>query len=138
VAKLSPDDLAETVEAAREYLQGGYSRADADLMARNFAEVVVQVVAACVVGLPCDRHGGAVHGQEAEELRAGIEQILLNTADVRLEDEESVLAGIRKALIFLLDRVDARDSLSFREATEPEAYDATSEAQRGDRAARGH
>jgi hypothetical protein len=117
-AKLSPNDLAETVEAAREYLQDVPACRAVDCPAPEFARALGQVAATCVVGLPCDRHAGEVHGQEAEELRAGIEQILRNTAEVLPEDEDSVLASVRKSLIFLLDRVDARDSLAFREAVD--------------------
>jgi hypothetical protein len=117
-AKLSPEDIAETAEVAREYLQGGYGRADAEQLAGDFAKVIVQVASSCVVGLPCDQHAGEVHGQEAVELRAGIEQILRNTEDVRVEDEPAVLASVRKSLVFLLDRVDARDSLAFRGAVD--------------------
>lgn len=95
-------------------------------MARNFAEAIVQASTTCVVGLPCERHGGVVHGQEAEELRAGIEQILGNTSHVIPEDEEVVAASMRKALVFLLDRIDARDSLAFREATDPSTEETSS------------
>ena len=115
--KISPDDFEDTVDVARDYLQG--SRADAELIAVDFAESIVKLADCCVVGLPCERHGGEVHGQEAEELRAGVEQILRNTADVRDDEASFVLTELRKALIFLLDRVDARDSLAFREATDP-------------------
>jgi hypothetical protein len=117
-AKLSPDDLAETIEtieAAREYLQEDPVCRPIDCPARDFAKALGQIAAACVVGLPCDRHAGEVHGQEAEELRAGIEQILRNTDDVRPEDAASVLASVRKSLIFLLERVGERDSRAFRE-----------------------
>jgi hypothetical protein len=65
------------------------------------------------------RHGGAVHGQEAEELRAGVEQILKSTTTVNDGDAVLVLREVRRALIFLLDTIDARDSLAFREATDP-------------------
>jgi hypothetical protein len=58
---------------------------------------------------PCATHGGAVHGGEAEELRAGIEGLL------RSEDHAGTL---RLELQKLLDRVDARDSLAYREATD--------------------
>ena len=115
--KLSPDEFAETVDVARDYLQG--SCADADALAREFAEAIVKMADFCVVGVRCDRHGGAVHGQEAEELRAGVEQILRNTSDVADDAVPDVLRSLRKSLIFLLDHIDARDSLSFREATDP-------------------
>ena len=122
--KLSPSDFEEieqTVDVARDYLQdsrlvsvaGGTPRADHAAFARNFAEVIVKIAGCCVVGLSCEKHGGAVHGQEAEELRAGVEQILSNTADARDDEAAFVLAEQRKSLIFLLDRIDARDSLVF-------------------------
>jgi hypothetical protein len=115
--KISSEELEDMAEVARAYCQGGTG--DPELLARDFAETIVQVADACMIGLPCERHGGAVHGREAEELRAGVEQILFNTTDVLPADEESVLASLRKALIFLLDRIDARDSLAFREVTDP-------------------
>ena len=115
--KLTPDEFEDTLDVARDYLQD--SRADAELIARDFAEVIVKLAGHCVVGLPCERHSGAIHGQEAEELRAGVEQILKNTDDVRDDEAAFVLAEQRKALIFLLDHIDARDSLAFREATDP-------------------
>ena len=73
----------------------------------------------CVIGTPCDRHEGVVHGQEAEELRRGIEQILGNIGEVGQREAGLVLANVRKSLNFLLDHIDARDSLAFREATDP-------------------
>ncbi len=113
--------VEETLDVAREYLRGDLG--DDETRARDFAVALVQLAAACVVGLPCGRHGGAVHGQEAEELRAGVEQILRDTADARDDEASFVLAELRRSLVFLLDRVDARDSLSFREATDDEATD---------------
>lgn len=59
----------------------------------------------CAIGCPCERHAHQVHGAEAEELRAGIERI------VDIDDVDDW----RHALRELLDRVDARDSLSYRE-----------------------
>ena len=111
--ELSPDDLEDTVGLARDYLHG--SRSDPQVLSRDFAEAIVQLAASCVVGVPCVKHGSAIHGQEAEELRAGVEQILKNTSDVEDEAASDVLRSIRKSLIFLLDRIDARDSLAFRE-----------------------
>lgn len=70
----------------------------------------------CVIGRPCAKHGDVVHGREAEELRAGVEQILGNTADVREDAAIHVLREMRRALLFLLDHTDARDSLAFQEA----------------------
>jgi len=58
----------------------------------------------------CEKHG-FVHGKEAEELRAGIEIIQQEEywdVDVQATD---VFDALRK----LLDRVDARDSLAWRE-----------------------
>jgi hypothetical protein len=62
---------------------------------------------ACVIGKRCEEHSGSVHGQEAEELRAGLE-LLIRDGDVT---ESSVQR--------LLDHVDARDSLSFLEKRRP-------------------
>ena len=119
--KLSADDFEGTLDIARDYLQG--SHADLEGLSRDFAEAfaeaIVKLAASCVVGVWCERHGGAVHCQEAEELRAGVEQILRNTADVDDDAAPDVLRSLRKSLIFLLDHIDARDSLSFREATDP-------------------
>ena len=117
--KISPDELGETVNVARGFLADRASPTYGDQgLAGSFAEALVQIANACVVGIPCEKHGGAVHGQEAEELRAGIEQILRNTSDVDDDEAPDVLRSQRKSLIFLLDRVDARDSLAFREATD--------------------
>jgi hypothetical protein len=128
--KLSPDEFEDTVDVAREYLQGSSANVvhghwDAELLAKDFAEVLVKLADVCVVGVPCERHGGAVHGQEAEELRAGVEQILKNTSDVDEDESPDVLRSLRKALIFLLDRIDARDSLAFREVTDSSGVDGT-------------
>lgn len=116
--KLSPDEFEKTVDVARDYLQG--SRADLEVLsgdfATYFATTIVKLADSCVVGVRCARHYGAVHGQEAEELRAGVEQILRNTADVEDDAALDVLRSLRKSLVFLLDHIDARDSLTFREA----------------------
>ena len=124
--KLAPDEFEATLHVAREYLQDGYSADDVAQICRDFAGMIVKIANTCVVGAVCERHGGAPHGQEAEELRAGVEQILENTADVRPEDEKEVFAAMRKSLIFLLDRIDARDSLAFCEATDPNNKDSSS------------
>lgn len=58
--------------------------------------------------LGCAVHVGAVHGGEAEELRAGIEQLIA-------DDEELIWRAVRRELQDLLDRVDARDSLAHLE-----------------------
>jgi hypothetical protein len=118
--KLSSDEFEETVGVARNYLQASaLEPLPVARLARNFAEAIVKLADCCVIGMPCEKHGGAVHGQEAEELRAGVEQILKNTSGVRDDEAAFVLAEQRKALIFLLDRIDARDSFAFLEATDP-------------------
>lgn len=107
---LSAAEIEDWVNVARGFLADRGSPTYADKgIAGDFAEALVQIADTCVVGLPCERHGGEVHGREAEELRAGVEEILRNSANV---------AELRKSLFFLLDRIDARDSLSFREATD--------------------
>jgi len=72
----------------------------------------------------CARHAGQAHGKEAEELRAGIEQILRNTSDVKSALSSDalgmVLVGMRRSLQFLLDNIDARDSLAYLEARDAE------------------
>jgi len=119
--KLSPDKLEETVNVARGALldRDHPTYHQKGSLAYDFAIALVQIADACVVGLPCEKHGGAVHGQEAEELRAGVEQILKNTSSVRDDEAAFVLAEQRKALIFLLDHINARDSFAFLEATGP-------------------
>jgi hypothetical protein len=113
------DDLLEVIEGARMLLAGAQSSADATLV---FARALVQIGDACVIGLPCKRHGGVVHGREAEELREGIEKILeeygATPADVPYEHED--YEDLRRALRRLLDDVDARDSLVLLEAAEAE------------------
>ena len=123
--KLSSDEFEETVGVARDYLQASASEPlPIARLARRFSETLVKQADCCVFGVRCDRHYGAVHGQEAEELRAGVEQILRNTSDVDDAAAPDVLRALRKALIFLLDRIDARDSLAFREATDKVEADA--------------
>ena len=118
--KLSADEFAETVDVARGYLQ----KRCADPEGRPFATTIVKLADCCVIGMRCAQHHDAVHGQEAEDLRAGIEQILRNTSDVEDAAAPDVLRSFRKSLIFLLDRIDARDSLAFREATDNVEADA--------------
>jgi hypothetical protein len=86
-------------------------------LARDFAEVIVQGADTCMVGRTCAKHGGAVHGREAEELRAGVERLLDDTADSEGEPQLA-LEELHKSLFFLLDHVDARDGLAFLEATD--------------------
>ena len=65
-------------------------------------------------GSPCDKHAGQIHGQEAEELRRGIERILET-----FYDDEAAEVDIDTLLRRLLDETDASDSLAFLE-TKPE------------------
>lgn len=117
--KLSPDEIEETVSIARGFLADRASPTYGEKgLVGDFAGALVQIADTCVVGLPCERHGCAVHGQEAEELRAGVEQILRNTADAHDDQAAFVLAELRRSLLFLLDHIDARDSLAFREVTD--------------------
>lgn len=114
-------EVLETVEVAREYLDGGYRAADDTSLALTFATVIMQLTTACTIGMPCEKHSGAVHGQEAEELRAGVERILTDVAVVEDADAPAMLADVKMTLESLLDDVDARDSLVYcvkREARE--------------------
>lgn len=124
---LSADEVVETIDMARGYLADRASPTYADKgVAGDFAAALVQIADRCVVGLACEKHYGAIHGREAEELRAGVEQILRDTSGVsNLYDDEAlhVLRETRRKLVALLDRVDARDSLAFREATDPPDID---------------
>lgn len=76
-----------------------------------FARALVQLADACVIGVPCEKHHGAVHGREAEELRKGIEKVLAQTV------VDGTCPDVLDELQRLLDDVDARDSLAFLEAT---------------------
>lgn len=66
---------------------------------------------------PCHEHGFQ-HGAEAEELRAGIEEVVkyMGRDDIDTDD----LLGVKGRLQRLLDRVDARDSLAYLEAKDQE------------------
>ena len=114
--KLSFDQIEEIVDRARAYTKRSPHGDVTFGQVIEYAQALVQIANACVVGLPCERHAGVVHGKEAEELRSGIEQILCNTADVDDEDASHVLREMRKSLTFLIDHIDARDSLAFAEA----------------------
>lgn len=60
----------------------------------------------------CAVHG-FIHGAEAEELREGIQKIIVHYEDAAYEnDSDLMLDDLRK----LLERVDARDSVAFLEA----------------------
>lgn len=58
-------------------------------------------------GEGCTLHKHAPHGKEAEELRKGVEKLLAKEP-----------TNLRTALFLLLDRVDARDSLTHLRANE--------------------
>jgi hypothetical protein len=59
----------------------------------------------------CSEHG-FVHGMEAEELRAGIESLLETCPSADGAED-----GLRAGLVRLLDKVDARDSLAWLDAS---------------------
>ena len=61
----------------------------------------------------CFEHG-YYHGQEAEELRKGIEKVLTDWC----YEENDPSGWITDKLTLLLDEVDARDSLAFIEGKE--------------------
>jgi len=82
------------------------------------AEVRRSAAGQCVVGVPCDRHGRAIHGREAEELRSGIEQILRQYE--QHADSDFEYNSLRRSLRALLDEVDARDSLAYLEKKDGE------------------
>jgi hypothetical protein len=58
----------------------------------------------------CPVHAYQRHGKEAQELRAGIEELLSGT---------KLFYSWKDALRALLDRVDARDSLAYLERAVP-------------------
>jgi len=77
--------------------------------------VVVRLLRKCPIRGECPRHG-FVHGREAEELRAGIEEILRGW---RASDNDRSLDELLSHLQGLLDDTDARDSLAFIEQNDP-------------------
>jgi hypothetical protein len=107
------EEIEEVVDNARAFLRASTGPSEA----LAFAAAVIDLSDRCVIGVPCKRHSHVVHGNEAEELRKGVELALMNTADVVDDDAPDVLRSLRKSLIFLLDRIDARDSVAFLEAT---------------------
>lgn len=104
-------ELEMVIESARDFVtnEGLDSLSSESFEGRRIAEALVQLAGTCVIGVACERHGGAVHGREAEELRAGVERITRQDFDA--ED-------LRDDLRRMLDDVDARDSLAFLEATD--------------------
>lgn len=59
----------------------------------------------------CPVHDGAIHGGEAEELRAGIEALIADPPGGDLESNREWMLPLQR----LLDRVNARDSLGYLE-----------------------
>lgn len=60
-------------------------------------------------GEPCPAHSDVVHGAEAEELRSGVQTLISR--------KHYAVSHLENALEDLLDRIDARDSLAFLEAS---------------------
>ena len=116
------DDLEEAIDKARSYVKSKILRGDPNVLACEFARALAQIADRCVIGRSCEKHSGVIHGHEAEGLRAGVEQIIDNTAAVRDYEASFVLRETRRSLIFLLDQIDAGDSLAFREATDPPTH----------------
>lgn len=102
-----PDDDRRVLirETCQEHVvvRGALEKAECALAA---AEVRVAELEA---DTRCSFHAGQSHGEEAEELRAGIESTIANVG---------TRAGMVTELRDLLDRVDARDSLMHLEATD--------------------
>jgi hypothetical protein len=65
-------------------------------------------------GKPCQRHDHIVHGQEAEALRRGIDQVIGRLHEAANEDVSYYDAATD--LQNLLDKADAIDSLAYLEA----------------------
>lgn len=59
----------------------------------------------------CPEHG-YIHGQEAEELRQGVEKIIASLQPEMGDDDSGIADDLRK----LMDEVDARDSLAHLDA----------------------
>lgn len=72
-----------------------------------------RAAAECVLGRYCARHG-FIHGYEAEELRSGVEKLISGCTSSGYDGVPS------DSLRALLDRVDARDSLAYQEASASE------------------
>lgn len=109
----------EAIDLARDLRQSKIFAGDAETVALDLAEALVEVAEACVFGLPCTRHNGVVHGAEAEELRRGIEKILRDFDTSELRDPPRVESAMLRELEQLLVEVDARDSLAFVERNSP-------------------
>lgn len=108
-------EVKAVIDHARSWLSdpGAPANEPGEETATRFARALVQLADACVVGVPCEKHGDAVHGREAEELRKGVENILADPPGGDIESNQEW----RASLLRLLDEVDARDSLVFLEAT---------------------
>lgn len=67
---------------------------------------------------PCPDHG-FIHGAEAEELREGIEKMIKDPPSSDHPESQMLVESLVDALQDMLDKVDARDSVAYREATRP-------------------
>ena len=105
-------DLAFAAVTARG--AGNHSLAN---LLNEAAVRLTEAASRCVLGVPCERHRGVVHGREAEELRAGLEKILSDS--VHRSSGPAAHKELRLSLQRLLDKVNARDSLAFLEAADP-------------------
>lgn len=93
---------------------------DVRTVLRGFAEWIqttpsapAEVKQSCVLGEYCRRHG-FIHGAEAEELRERVETIL-----DQVDHEESDAGDeLDRALRIMLQEIDARDSLAYRESVD--------------------
>jgi hypothetical protein len=74
----------------------------------------VELPAELTIGEECPVHHYAKHGKEAEELRQGIDKILMSGLGCFDRDCDQYPDALRE----LLDKVDARDSLAYLERSE--------------------
>lgn len=88
----------------------------AKMLRRQVNHYRIFVVGVMPLPQECPVHGLQVHGKEAEELRAGIEEIIKTCRPcVSTREEGCTGCHIVEELQLLVDRVDARDSLAYRE-----------------------
>lgn len=111
--KAMTDEELDLIEDRYDRYAAGGSSDDGELpssVGRLLTEIR-RLKAECHYGLQCPEHSGERHGQEAEELRAGIEKLMREADDPHGGDP----AVLEEDLQALLDRVDARDSLAWQE-----------------------
>jgi hypothetical protein len=70
----------------------------------------------------CEKHDFC-HGAEAEELRHGIEKMMLDLDEYADFEGRVYAADVYRLLASLLDRIDARDSVAYLEAKKKEDSD---------------